>query len=85
MILMAYRDGLRACEVVGLEWHQVELDQGRLHVRRAKNGSPSAHPRGRDSGVAAAPLRSANLRALSTPKPGLCELGGRSSANLGFR
>jgi hypothetical protein len=34
-------DGLpawRACEVVGLEWHQVEMDQGRLHVRRAKMG-----------------------------------------------
>jgi integrase len=44
MILKAYRHGLRACEVVGLEWHQVELDQGRLHVRRAKNGTPSVHP-----------------------------------------
>jgi integrase len=44
MILMAYRHGLRASEVVGLEWHQIELDQGRLHVRRAKNGTPSVHP-----------------------------------------
>ena len=44
MILMACRYGFRACEVVGLEWHQVELDQGRLHVRRAKNGTPSVHP-----------------------------------------
>jgi type 1 fimbriae regulatory protein FimE len=44
MILITYRHGLRACEVVGLEWHQVELDQGRLHVRRAKNGTPSVHP-----------------------------------------
>jgi len=26
MIPLAYRHGLRACEVVGLEWHQVELD-----------------------------------------------------------
>src|SRR4051812_48200830 len=33
MILIAYRHGLRASEVVGLEWHQIELDQGRLHVR----------------------------------------------------
>src|SRR5262249_16723630 len=26
------------------EWSQVELATGRLHVRRAKNGSPSVHP-----------------------------------------
>jgi type 1 fimbriae regulatory protein FimB/type 1 fimbriae regulatory protein FimE len=44
MVLVAYRQGLRASEVCGLEWHQVELDGGRLHVRRAKNGSPSVHP-----------------------------------------
>jgi integrase len=44
MLLIAYRHGLRASEVCGLEWHQVELDQGRLHVRRAKNGTPSVHP-----------------------------------------
>jgi hypothetical protein len=44
MILVAYRHGLRASELCDLEWHQVELDAGRLHVRRAKNGSPSVHP-----------------------------------------
>ena len=44
MILVAYRHGLRASEVCGLEWHQIELDQGRMHVRRAKNGTPSVHP-----------------------------------------
>src|SRR5947207_2024688 len=44
MILIAYRHGLRACELCDLEWHQVELDAGRLHVRRAKNGTPSVHP-----------------------------------------
>jgi integrase len=27
-----------------LQWSQVELATGRLHVRRAKNGSPSVHP-----------------------------------------
>ena len=27
-----------------LQWHQIELDAGRLHVRRAKNGTPSVHP-----------------------------------------
>jgi integrase len=44
MILVAYRHGLRASEVCGLEWQQIELDQGRLHVRRAKRGTPSVHP-----------------------------------------
>ena len=44
MILVTYRHGLRASEVCDLQWHQVELDQGRMHVRRAKSGTPSAHP-----------------------------------------
>jgi integrase len=44
MILVAYRHGLRASEVCGLEWHQIELDAGRVHVRRAKRGTPSVHP-----------------------------------------
>jgi len=44
MTLVAYRHGLRASEVCGLEWHQIELDQGRLHVRRAKRGTPGVHP-----------------------------------------
>jgi site-specific recombinase XerD len=33
MILIAYRHGLRASEVCDLQWHQVELATGRLHVR----------------------------------------------------
>jgi integrase len=44
MILVAYRHGLRASEVCSLEWHQIELDAGRLHVRRVKHGTPSVHP-----------------------------------------
>jgi site-specific recombinase XerD len=44
MILIAYRHGFRASELCDLEWHQVELDAGRLHVRRLKNGTPSVHP-----------------------------------------
>jgi integrase len=44
MILIAYRHGLRASEVCDLQWQQVELATGRLHVRRAKNGTPSVHP-----------------------------------------
>ena len=44
MILIAFRHGLRASEVTGLRWSDVELATGRLHVRRVKNGSPSVHP-----------------------------------------
>src|SRR5262249_59081460 len=33
-----------ASELCDLQWWQVELATGRLHVRRAKNGSPSVHP-----------------------------------------
>src|SRR5262249_45937175 len=44
MVLVAYRHGFRASEVCDLQWHQIELDQGRLHVRRAKRGTPSVHP-----------------------------------------
>src|SRR5205823_5508511 len=44
VILIGYRHGLPASELCDLQWPQVELATGRLHVRRAKNGSPSVHP-----------------------------------------
>jgi type 1 fimbriae regulatory protein FimE len=44
MILIGYRHGLRASELCDLQWSQVELGTGRLHVRRTKNGSASVHP-----------------------------------------
>jgi type 1 fimbriae regulatory protein FimB/type 1 fimbriae regulatory protein FimE len=44
MILIGYRHGLRAVELVDLQWSQVEFAPGRLHVHRAKHGSPSVHP-----------------------------------------
>ena len=44
MILLAFRHGLRASELCDLQWHQIELAAGRLHVRRVKNGTPSVHP-----------------------------------------
>lgn len=46
MILVAFRHGLRAIEVTGLGWDQVDFAHGLLHVRRAKNGMPSVHPLG---------------------------------------
>jgi len=44
MILVAYRHGLRVSELVTLRWDAVDFSQGRLHVNRAKNGSPAVHP-----------------------------------------
>src|SRR5262245_58502993 len=44
MILLAYRHGLRASELCDLQWHQVEINTGRLHVRRNKKGTRSVPP-----------------------------------------
>lgn len=44
MILIAYRHGLRASELAGIRWDSVDFAHGRLHVNRAKSGSPSVHP-----------------------------------------
>ena len=44
MILVAYRHGLRAAELVDLRWDQVDFRSGSLHVRRVKQGTPSTHP-----------------------------------------
>jgi len=53
LIMMAYRHGLRASELIALRWEQVDLKAGLLHVARLKHGSPSTHP-----------LRGPELRAL---------------------
>jgi integrase len=52
-IMMAYRHGLRASDLVALRWEQIDLKAGLLHVVRLKHGSPSTHP-----------LRGPELRAL---------------------
>ena len=44
MVLLAYRHGLRAKEVAELRWEQVDFKGARLHVRRAKNGTPATRP-----------------------------------------
>ena len=45
-MLIAYRHGLRAGELVGLRWDDLDLNHGRLHVRRAKGGEATVHPIG---------------------------------------
>jgi type 1 fimbriae regulatory protein FimB/type 1 fimbriae regulatory protein FimE len=44
MILLAYRHGLRAAELVDLRWEQIDLTAATLHVRRLKKGTPATHP-----------------------------------------
>jgi type 1 fimbriae regulatory protein FimB/type 1 fimbriae regulatory protein FimE len=44
MILLAYRHGLRAAELVALRWDAIDFAHGRIHINRAKNGAPAVHP-----------------------------------------
>jgi integrase len=44
MILVAYRHGFRACEIVDLEWSAIDFVRAEMHVRRAKKGKPATHP-----------------------------------------
>lgn len=46
LILVMYRHALRVSEAIALRWDQVDLDGGRIHVNRRKNGTPSTHPLG---------------------------------------
>ncbi len=57
-ILVAYRHGLRASELVAFRWDDIDLATGRLHVRRAKSG---------DASVAAFPCRYRMPRSLWRP------------------
>ena len=43
-ILIAFRHGLRASELCGLQWSDVEFETATLHLRRAKGGVTSTHP-----------------------------------------
>ena len=44
MVLVAYRHGLRVSELVDLRVGSGGLQNGTLHVRRVKQGTPSTHP-----------------------------------------
>ncbi len=43
LILIAYRHALRVGELIDLKWEQFDLDAGKLHVNRLKNGDSSVH------------------------------------------
>jgi type 1 fimbriae regulatory protein FimB/type 1 fimbriae regulatory protein FimE len=44
MILIAFRHGLRASELVDLQWTQGDFEAARLAISRVNNGTPSTHP-----------------------------------------
>jgi integrase len=44
MLLIAFRHGLRASELCGLQWSDVEFETATLHLRRAKGGVTATHP-----------------------------------------
>jgi type 1 fimbriae regulatory protein FimB/type 1 fimbriae regulatory protein FimE len=44
MVLVAYRHGLRAGELVTLRWDTIDFAHGRLHVSRLKGSAESVHP-----------------------------------------
>jgi integrase len=41
MVLVAYRHGLRAAEVVTVRWDAIDFNHGRLHVSRIKSSADS--------------------------------------------
>ena len=43
MVFMAFRHGLRVSELVGLQWSDIDLKAGTLHVRRLKGSKDSTH------------------------------------------
>jgi type 1 fimbriae regulatory protein FimB/type 1 fimbriae regulatory protein FimE len=44
MVLIAFRHGLRASELIELQWSDVEFETGTIHLRRAKGGQTGTHP-----------------------------------------
>jgi integrase len=45
-ILLAYRHGLRASEVVDLMWSDIDFTTSRIHIRRAKGSDDGVHQLG---------------------------------------
>ncbi|MBS0325026.1 MAG: tyrosine-type recombinase/integrase [Proteobacteria bacterium] len=62
MILLAYRHGLRASEVVGLRWSDVDLERGTIYCRRAKSSRSTIHPLKHDEIAALERPQGRNLR-----------------------
>jgi type 1 fimbriae regulatory protein FimB/type 1 fimbriae regulatory protein FimE len=88
MILIAFRHGLRASELVALRWEQVDYLRAVLHVRRVKGGTPSVHPL---SGVelralrrTASPFVFVSERGAPFTTPGFARMLERAAATAGL-
>jgi type 1 fimbriae regulatory protein FimB/type 1 fimbriae regulatory protein FimE len=44
MILLAYRHGLRAAELVALRWDSINFTQATIHIARVKGSTSGVHP-----------------------------------------
>jgi integrase len=44
MILVAFRHGFRASEIIALEWSDIDFDTAEMHVERKKRGKSPRHP-----------------------------------------
>ncbi len=44
LILLAFRHGMRISELLDLHYHDLDLHEGRVNVRRLKNGFSTVHP-----------------------------------------
>lgn len=48
IILLSYRHGLRVSELIALKWNQIDLADGRIHIKRLKNSNSGVHPMAAD-------------------------------------
>ena len=44
MILVAFRHGFRASEIIELEWYDIDFNAAEMHVERKKRGRSPRHP-----------------------------------------
>ena len=91
MILIAFRHGLRAAELVDLRWDQVGL--GRNACLRVKNGMPSVHPLQGDEmralcelkRVADSPFVFTSQRETPFTRAGFAKMVAKAAVEAGFK
>lgn len=73
LILLAFRHGMRISELLDLHYHDLDLHEGRVNVRRLKNGFSTIHP-----------LRFDEREAIERWSPGPCRLesGGQNGRTV---